>query len=88
MQALQLPGLALNPLKLGTTRFDLEFHLWERWRQLAYGGAIRGTQRLCGIQHRFDQATIARMVGHFQTLLERLSPIPTSDNFFTALNNR
>ncbi len=78
MEALELPGLTLSPLHIAlkTTRFDLEFLMWE---------ASEGFRSLWGERwehskgHRgvvvynidlFDEATITRMIGHFKTLLE------------------
>ncbi|MBM0744240.1 amino acid adenylation domain-containing protein [Phormidium sp. CLA17] len=88
MQPLELPGLTLEPapLESGSTRFDLEVHLWEPthglrslWEsQSGLGGFIAYSTDL------FDRARIGRLVGHFQTLLEgivanpdaRLSDLP------------
>ena len=75
MQPLELPGLTLTPLKFdpGTTRFDLEFHLWERSQGLNHllqspseglSGFVAYSTDL------FDRTTIERIVQHFQTLLE------------------
>ncbi|WP_310489900.1 amino acid adenylation domain-containing protein, partial [Chamaesiphon sp. VAR_69_metabat_338] len=74
MTALELPDLTLSPLpfETETTRFDLELHLWEPntqnglWADSSEGisGFIIYSTDL------FDEATIARMVGHFQILLE------------------
>ncbi|WP_127087744.1 amino acid adenylation domain-containing protein, partial [Dulcicalothrix desertica] len=68
---LELPGLTLSPLQLNyeTTRFDLEFHLWEQGENVwvnsegISGFVIYSTDL-------FDDATITRMLGHFQVLLE------------------
>ncbi|MBD1918089.1 MULTISPECIES: non-ribosomal peptide synthetase [Cyanophyceae] len=88
MQPLELPALTLEPapLESASTRFDLEVHLWEPahglksfWRsQDGLGGFISYSTDL------FDRDRIARLVGHFQTLLEgivanpdaRLSDLP------------
>lgn len=88
MQPLELPGLMLEPapLESGSTRFDLEVHLWEPahglrslWQsQAGLSGFISYSTDL------FDKGRISRMVGHFQTLLEgivanpdaRLSDLP------------
>ncbi|MGV0024746.1 amino acid adenylation domain-containing protein [Phormidesmis priestleyi] len=92
MQALELPGLTLEPapLELGSTRFDLEVHLWEPahglrslWQsQEGLSGFISYSTDL------FDRDRIGRLVGHFQTLLEgivanpdtRLSDLPLLTN--------
>ena len=88
MQPLELLGLTLEPtkLELGSTRFDLEVHLWEPthglrslWQsQSGLSGFISYNTDL------FDRDRINRLVGHFQTLLEgivanpdaRLSDLP------------
>ncbi|WOD37580.1 non-ribosomal peptide synthetase [Nodosilinea sp. E11] len=88
MQPLELPALTLEPapLESASTRFDLEVHLWEPahglksfWRsQDGLGGFISYSTDL------FDRDRIARLVGHFQTLLAgivanpdaRLSDLP------------
>ena len=88
MQPLELLGLTLEParLELGSTRFDLEVHLWEPthglrslWQsQSGLSGFISYNTDL------FDRDRINRLVGHFHTLLEgivanpdtRLSDLP------------
>lgn len=88
MQSLELPALTLEPapLESASTRFDLEVHLWEPahglkslWRsQDGLSGFISYSTDL------FDHDRIARLVGHFQTLLAgivanpdaRLSDLP------------
>ncbi len=61
--AFNLPGLTLNRLDIepGTTRFDLELHIWERPEglrcQLMYSTDL------------FEAASMARLLGHFQQLL-------------------
>ncbi|MBD3882896.1 amino acid adenylation domain-containing protein [Phormidium tenue FACHB-886] len=80
MQPLELPGIMLEPLPLepGTTRFDLEVHLWEPahglqslWEsQAGLSGFVSYSTDL------FDRATISRFVGHFKTLLEGLVANP------------
>ncbi|EGK83949.1 non-ribosomal peptide synthetase [Microcoleus vaginatus PCC 9802] len=86
---LELPELTLSPqqLDVGTARFDLEFHLWERspnssgsnqspsnklWvdSSLGISGMVIYSADL------FDEATIARLIGHFQTLLESIVANP------------
>ncbi|HEY9796098.1 MAG TPA: amino acid adenylation domain-containing protein, partial [Leptolyngbyaceae cyanobacterium] len=75
MEALELPGVILSPLQFvdtGTTRFDLEFHLWERKQNNGVG--VDSSEGISGFvvysTDLFDAATITRMLGHFQTLLE------------------
>lgn len=81
IEQLELPGLTLTPSKLdiGTARFDLEFHLWERSQGLS-GLWEAPSEGLSGFvaysTELFEQATIARMVGHFQTLLEAIVTNP------------
>ncbi|MBW4524588.1 MAG: amino acid adenylation domain-containing protein [Phormidium tanganyikae FI6-MK23] len=80
MQPLKLPGLMLEPapLEFGSTRFDLEVHLWEPthglrslWQsQEGLSGFISYSTDL------FDRDRIARLVGHFQTLLESIVENP------------
>src|SRR4028118_1085235 len=70
IQALELPGLTLSQLNFGnpSAKFDLEFHLWESPE------GLRG-QVVYSID-LFDDATISRMLGHFQTLLESIVTNP------------
>jgi amino acid adenylation domain-containing protein len=75
---LQLPGLTVTPLKIDnrTANFDLTLYVEEAAEQL--------TATLNYNTDLFDAATIARMLGHFQTLLagvvanpdKRLSTFP------------
>src|ERR687886_246051 len=81
MEALELPGLTLSPLQFvdtGTTRFDLEFHLWERKPNNGLGAD--SSEGISGFvvysTDLFDAATIPRMLGHFQTLLEGIVANP------------
>jgi amino acid adenylation domain-containing protein len=77
-QAMELPGLSLHPLEIdpGTTRFDVTLEFWETQEGLR--GRFEYNTDL------FEPATIARMAGHLQTLLEgivndldqRLSRLP------------
>jgi amino acid adenylation domain-containing protein len=73
MTALELPDLTLSPLpfETETTRFDLEFHLWEPNTQT--GLWADSSEGISGFviysTDLFDEATIARMVEHFQILL-------------------
>lgn len=81
MEKLELPGLTLNPWKFdaGTTRFDLEFHLWERSEEHCglWGERSQGLSGFVAYStDLFERATIARMVGHFQTLLEEIVANP------------
>ena len=62
-------GLTISPRDFGNqTRFDLEFHLWVVPEGLA-GPLIYNTDL-------FERATIVRMLGHFQTLLEAIAINP------------
>ena len=81
MHSLELPDLTLKPypLAISTTRFDLEFHLWEQsqglsglWQQPVEGisGFVAYNTDL------FDAATIARLLNHFQILLEAIVAHP------------
>jgi len=88
MSALELPGLMLSPLEFNseTTRFDLEFHLWDRSHK--EGSPLTPNNNLWvnsseGISgfviystDLFDEATINRMLGHFQNLLEAIVANP------------
>ncbi|MDP8964820.1 MAG: amino acid adenylation domain-containing protein, partial [Cyanobacteriota bacterium] len=81
MEALELPGLTLSPLQFvdtQTTRFDLEFHLWEPTRNTGLG--LDSSDGISGFvvysTDLFDAATITRMLGHFQTLLEGIVANP------------
>ena len=79
-KTIELPGLTLHPEQLDTqtTRFDLEFHLWEPgsgndlWVDTSEG--ISGL-----VVYRtdlFEAATITRLLKHFQTLLENIVAHP------------
>ena len=81
MHSLKLPDLTLKPwqLEIATTRFDLEFHLWERsqglsglWQQSMEGisGFVAYNTAL------FDGTTIARLLSHFQILLDAIVTAP------------
>lgn len=80
MSALELPGLTLSPLQFETetTRFDLEFHLWERSPQ--NGLWVDSSAGISGFviysTDLFDDTTITRMLGHLQTLLEGIVTNP------------
>jgi amino acid adenylation domain-containing protein len=81
MQALELPKLTLSPLQFvdtGTTRFDLEFHLWEQPQNNGLGAD--SSAGISGFvvysTDLFDETTITRMLGHFQTLLEGIVANP------------
>src|ERR687885_401863 len=64
IEALELPGLTLSRLDFDnpSAKFDLEFHMWESPEGLR-GQVVYSTDL-------FDDTTITRMLGHFQTLLE------------------
>jgi len=69
-EVFQLPGLTLRPqtYESRTTRFDLEMHVWERPDALNV---------VCSFNtDLFDRATITRLLGHFQTLLEGITADP------------
>jgi len=70
IEALELPGLTLSQLDFDTpsAKFDLEFHMWESLDGLR-GQVIYSTDL-------FDDTTITRMLGHFQTLLESIVANP------------
>ncbi|MDZ8086288.1 MAG: amino acid adenylation domain-containing protein [Nostoc sp. DedQUE12b] len=70
IEALELPGLKLSLFEFDskTAKFDLEFHLWQDLETLK-GQVVYSTDL-------FDQSTITRMVGHFQTLLESIVTSP------------
>jgi amino acid adenylation domain-containing protein len=80
MQPLELPGLRLEPahLESGSTRFDLEVHLWEPahglktlWQsQEGLSGFISYSTDL------FEHNRIHRLIGHFQTLLQSIIANP------------
>jgi amino acid adenylation domain-containing protein len=70
IEALELPGLTLSQLDFDTpsAKFDLEFHMWQSPDGLR-GQIIYSTDL-------FDDTTITRMLGHFQTLLESIVANP------------
>ena len=67
---LDLPGLVVTPLEVqsGTAKFDLSLYLWEE------DGGLRGTLEYN--TDLFDQTTIARLAGHFPTLLAGITAAP------------
>jgi amino acid adenylation domain-containing protein len=77
-QSVKLPGLTASPVKFqnDTAKFDLTLAMVEKEGKL--GGSFEYSTDL------FDETTIKRMIGHFQTLLEgvvanpdqRLSDLP------------
>ncbi|MEG3861820.1 amino acid adenylation domain-containing protein [Microcoleus sp. herbarium12] len=82
---LELPELTLSPQQLDvqTARFDLEFHLWERSPNSSGSSESRSNklwvdtnEGISGMviysADLFDEATICRMIRHFQTLLESI----------------
>ena len=86
---LELPELTLSPqqLDVGTARFDLEFHLWERSPNSSGSNPspsnklwVDSSEGISGMviysADLFDEATISRMLGHFQTLLESIVANP------------
>ncbi len=64
IESLKLPGLTLSQLEFDnpSAKFDLEFHMWESPECLR-GQVVYSTDL-------FDDSTIARLLGHFQMLLE------------------
>ncbi|GAB1539219.1 hypothetical protein NUACC21_18850 [Scytonema sp. NUACC21] len=68
--ALELPGLMLSLFEFDskTAKLDLEFHLWQELETLK-GQVVYSTDL-------FDDATITRLLGHFQTLLESIVAYP------------
>ncbi|MEG3919987.1 amino acid adenylation domain-containing protein [Microcoleus sp. T3_A4] len=86
---LELPELTLSPqqLDVGTARFDLEFHLWERSPNSSGSNQspsnklwVDSSEGISGMviysADLFDEATITRLIGHFQTLLESIVTNP------------
>jgi amino acid adenylation domain-containing protein len=69
-QGLTLPGLEVSGLPQlgGRVRFDLEMHLWQEPNSVR-GAVVYSTDL-------FDPPTIARMVGHFVTLLDGVAASP------------
>ncbi|MEH1944160.1 MAG: amino acid adenylation domain-containing protein [Nostoc sp.] len=70
VEALELPGLTLSLFEFDskTAKLDLEFHLWQDLESLK-GQMVYSTDL-------FDDTTITRMLGHFQTLLESIVANP------------
>lgn len=70
IEALELPGLKLSLFEFDskTAKLDLEFHLWQDLDSLK-GQMVYSTDL-------FDDTTITRMLGHFQTLLESIVANP------------
>ena len=69
-QTLELPGLTVSPLEIdpGTARFDITLEFWETQEGLR--GRFEYSSDL------FETATIARMAGHLQSLLEGIVADP------------
>ena len=70
VEELQLPELTLSPFPIDrvTANFDLEIHLWEKPEGLS--GMVVYNIDL------FDDATIARLLGHYENLLESIVADP------------
>ncbi|MEA2175747.1 MAG: hypothetical protein QOD00_3339, partial [Blastocatellia bacterium] len=70
MQSFELPGLNLGPMEFehGATGFDLECHLWE-YEQSLHGMLVYSTDL-------FEEATMRRLIRHFQTLLDAIVAQP------------
>lgn len=71
MLTLEFPGLKAEPLRRGleTTRFDIEFHLWED------AEGIRGI--LVFNSALFDSLMIELMAARFRIILEQAVAFPT-----------
>jgi amino acid adenylation domain-containing protein len=69
-EVLELPGLTLSQFEFDseTAKLDLEFQLWQDSESIK-GQVVYSTDL-------FDDATITRMLGHFQTLLESIVTKP------------
>jgi len=67
---LEMPGLMLRPMDRGTamSKFDLEVYVWEESERLK-GSFVYNTDL-------FDSATIERMAGHYQRVLEGIAADP------------
>ncbi|HEY9875968.1 MAG TPA: amino acid adenylation domain-containing protein, partial [Candidatus Obscuribacterales bacterium] len=91
MSALEFPGLVPSFINIETktTRFDLEFHLWESAKDYRsiYGEQWQQSESIRGVvvynTDLFDKATIVRMLGHFKTLLSGIVANP--ENWISAL---
>ena len=72
IRPLELPNLTISPMQLETTttRFDLELTVWETEE-----GRLTGEFRCSS--DVFDVATIRRMTGHLETLLENIVDQPS-----------
>lgn len=70
MDALELPGLYVEPQRLAdpTTRFDIEFHVWERRGKLAC--------QVMYCRELFARETIERLLRHWKHLLEAIAGNP------------
>ncbi|MBN3896548.1 MAG: amino acid adenylation domain-containing protein [Nostoc sp. NOS(2021)] len=70
IEALNLPGLTLSLFEFDskTAKLDLEFHLWQDLESLK--------AQMVYSTDLFDDTTITRMLGHFQTLLESIVANP------------
>ncbi len=70
IEVLELPGLTLSLFENEclSAKLDLEFHLWQDLESLK-GQVVYSTDL-------FDDTTITRMLGHFQTLLESIVANP------------
>ncbi|BAT56778.1 McnC protein (plasmid) [Nostoc sp. NIES-3756] len=80
MSALELPRLTVSPWQFDseTTRFDLEFHLWGQETNNALW--VDSSAGISGFviysTDLFEDATITRMLKHFQILLEGIVANP------------
>ena len=93
---LELPGLTVNLLEglsNGSAKFDLNIIVIPRAEQHDRARPGAGTDGITVIWEYntdlFDETTIARMVAHYQTLLEGIIADPAAVPFgLTALNRR
>ncbi|WP_407884233.1 non-ribosomal peptide synthetase [Scytonema sp. NUACC26] len=78
MQVLQLPNLTLSPLDMesSSAKFDLTLSLGKTDQGLNENSAFGLTASLNYNTDLFDTATIVRMAGHYQTLLEAVVSDP------------
>lgn len=83
MKPFELPHLTLEPLEieLTTTRFDLEFHLWEPAPNVGISRICEQTSDAINgfvaySTDRFDRDMIDRLIQHFKQLLEAVCANP------------
>ena len=73
LDTLELPDISLTPemLERGTSQFDLSLSIWQTQQGLI--GSWEYNSDL------FEADTIARMTGHFQTMLSAIAAAPTKE---------